>query len=538
MVRSTSLLLVLVALSATSKETDLSVALEDGLTSAIPGQIVTTTITVSNAGPDNATGATVRDTFPPQLTGCEWTCDGTQGSTCPPKGTGNVDEPVNVPAGESLTFTVECTIDAAVSGTFENTATVDPDAGDVDPNLGDNSATDDIQMTAGIFVPAVTHAAENETVDVDVHLGRAGEPLSSTAFSLDYDEGCLDPDTDDDGVLDVTVHTPADFSVTVLFDPLDDDGEIDVSVAEVSPPIAVLDNAALLSVTFTPICDVAPNAEVDVPMAFSSDPPATFGNDTGQDVLGVQRDGVVRIWPGPRGDCNGNGRRASADIDAVSLEVFDGGGGPHKWFNAKKPPFPGSPVGCDANRSKLIAAADVTCANELLTHPDCGGAGESLTTPWAPPWLEVGLATENEMTWIRARLSSNGHAVGSLAFSLDLDGASPATVDADGDGRPDHLRFPNGVPGLARVAFDAGDADGELDVLLADLRRSPLGEGVLVEIGVPAELTGLRFSAWPSPSFGSVTGADVDGVTTVEGTVLFVDGFESGDTSAWSATVP
>ncbi len=52
--------------------------------------------------------------------------------------------------------------------------------------------------------------------------------------------------------------------------------------------------------------------------------------------------------------------------------------------------------------------------SELLTNPDCGGVGESLTTPWAPPWLEVGLATENEMTWIRARLSSNGHAVESL----------------------------------------------------------------------------------------------------------------------------
>ena len=60
--------------SATDSDTltpqaDLAITKTDGVTTATPGGSVTYTITASNAGPSNASGATVADTFPAALTG-------------------------------------------------------------------------------------------------------------------------------------------------------------------------------------------------------------------------------------------------------------------------------------------------------------------------------------------------------------------------------------------------------------------------------------------------------------------------------------
>ena len=58
---------------------DLAIAKTDGQASAVPGQDVTYTITVSNAGPSAAI-ALVVDTFPASLTGITWNCVGSGGS--------------------------------------------------------------------------------------------------------------------------------------------------------------------------------------------------------------------------------------------------------------------------------------------------------------------------------------------------------------------------------------------------------------------------------------------------------------------------
>jgi len=68
---------------------------------------VTYTITASNAGPNNDTGATVADTFPASLT-CTWTCVGAGGGTCTASGSGNINDTVNLPAGGSVTYTDDC----------------------------------------------------------------------------------------------------------------------------------------------------------------------------------------------------------------------------------------------------------------------------------------------------------------------------------------------------------------------------------------------------------------------------------------------
>jgi uncharacterized repeat protein (TIGR01451 family) len=138
--------------SATDSDTltaqaDLSITKTDGVTSATPGGSVTYTITASNAGPSNATGATVADTFPASLT-CTWTCVGAGGGTCTASGSGNIADTVNLPAGGSTTHTASCTVSASASGTLSNTATVAAPGGVTDPTPGNNSATDTDTLTA------------------------------------------------------------------------------------------------------------------------------------------------------------------------------------------------------------------------------------------------------------------------------------------------------------------------------------------------------------------------------------------------------
>ena len=137
--------------SATDSDTiiaqaDLSITKTDGVTTAVPGQSVTYTITASNpAGSLAVPSGTVTDTFPATLT-CTWTCVGAGGGTCTAAGSGNINNTVNLPPGGSVTYTATCSIAASATGTLSNTATVSGGAVP-DPNPGNNSATDTDTLT-------------------------------------------------------------------------------------------------------------------------------------------------------------------------------------------------------------------------------------------------------------------------------------------------------------------------------------------------------------------------------------------------------
>ena len=142
--------------SATDTDTltpqaDLSITKTDGVATVVAGGSTIYTITASNAGPSNAPGSTVADTFPASLT-CTWTCAGAGGGTCTPAGSGNINQVVNLPAGGSTTFTATCNISAAATGSIVNTATVAAAAGVTDTNPANNSATDtDTVLPPGVL---------------------------------------------------------------------------------------------------------------------------------------------------------------------------------------------------------------------------------------------------------------------------------------------------------------------------------------------------------------------------------------------------
>jgi len=126
---------------------DLSITNSDGADDAIPGGPVTYTITAANAGPNDAAGSTVIDTFPAALS-CSWTCSGSNGGTCSASGSGDIFDAVDLPDGASVTYTATCGVAATASGSLANTASVTGPSGISDPNGADNSATDSDSLTA------------------------------------------------------------------------------------------------------------------------------------------------------------------------------------------------------------------------------------------------------------------------------------------------------------------------------------------------------------------------------------------------------
>lgn len=124
------------------RQSDLAITKTDGATSAVPGTPISYSIVVSNAGPSDASGATVTDTFAGTLNACTWTCVAAGGGSCTAAGSGNIADTINLPVSATASYTASCDISESATGSLVNTATVAAASGATDPVLGDNTATD------------------------------------------------------------------------------------------------------------------------------------------------------------------------------------------------------------------------------------------------------------------------------------------------------------------------------------------------------------------------------------------------------------
>ncbi len=167
--------------AAALPEVDLAITKDDGLTIVTAGESTTYTVTVTNVGPDAATGATVSDVFPPSLT-CSWTCVAAGGASCTAGPVaGDINDTVSLPPGDSVTYTAVCGVDGGASGILSNTATVSEPPATNDPAPGNNTDTD----TTTVNRPPVAVCQ-----DVTVSAG----PECTAAASVDG--GSFDPDSD------------------------------------------------------------------------------------------------------------------------------------------------------------------------------------------------------------------------------------------------------------------------------------------------------------------------------------------------------
>jgi uncharacterized repeat protein (TIGR01451 family) len=138
-------------------QADLSITKTDGTSTYTPGSTLVYTVTVSNAGPADVSGATVTDILPASISAANWTCAATGAATCPPSGSGSINASVDLPAGSQVIFTVNATVSATATGDLTNTATITAPADVTDPNLANNVATD-----------TDTSSVSSDTVDLAV----------------------------------------------------------------------------------------------------------------------------------------------------------------------------------------------------------------------------------------------------------------------------------------------------------------------------------------------------------------------------------
>ncbi|MEO8357149.1 MAG: SdrD B-like domain-containing protein [Chloroflexota bacterium] len=152
---------------------DLSITKTDNQTNVTPGTQIRYTITVSNAGPEAVTGATVTDLFPTRspLSGTiNWTCTTTGGASCGGTGTGsgNINRSVDLPVGSTVTFmTTSGSVASNATGFLTNTASVST-VGVLDPDLSNNTATD-IDTIAGTSNLGVTQTDNISVISAGGH---------------------------------------------------------------------------------------------------------------------------------------------------------------------------------------------------------------------------------------------------------------------------------------------------------------------------------------------------------------------------------
>ncbi len=128
------------------QRTDLEMTKSDGLGSSVPGRTITYTIRARNLGTLIGQGR-LQDTLPAALSNASWSCSGTGGATCAAAaGSGGLDQPIRIPAGGQLTYTLGATIASSAVGTLSNTARVVPGAYE-DSNPANDTATDTNVMT-------------------------------------------------------------------------------------------------------------------------------------------------------------------------------------------------------------------------------------------------------------------------------------------------------------------------------------------------------------------------------------------------------
>lgn len=374
------------------------------------------------------------------------------------------------------------------------------------------------------------NTVESAVISVPIQLAPEGLSLAGVSFALDYDPTCLNPDRDNDGVLDrVVLNVPADFETNVFFDPSNIDGEISIAVFDFTQPFSALGTADIATVDFFVDCPAAvPFLQTNI--RFGDNPPPSFSDLAGQDVEGTTAQGSVRVWDGIAGDCNVNGQVTIADVISVGREVGDDDG--DVFTDAPNDEFFGSPQGCDANGNELITVADAICAHLLSIEQPCSPL--RLAAAQQAQW-HVETQHADDILWLQFELIQPAAGVAGVSFDLnfDLNEFDSSLFDLDRDGVPDYVRWPQGEPNIEQLTWTESETTGRLQGLLLNTAsgsgQTPanLPEQLVLEVGFPtAQIPeeGIRLGE-RGVSFSSALGQDVHGFFSM-GDVIFQDHFE------------
>jgi uncharacterized repeat protein (TIGR01451 family) len=564
---------------------DLAISKTDGAANEVPGTSVTYTIVASNpAGGSHVIGATVADTFPGSITGVTWTCAATgTGSSCPASGSGNLNQTVNIGTGGNVTFNATGTIDPGATGTLANTATLTAPGGFTDPNGTNNTDTDtDTLVPTGNLAISKTDGAANEVPGTAVTYtivasNPAGGSLSAGATVVDSFPASIT------GVTWSCV--PAGVGTLCTANGV---GDLNQSV-DIGPGG---------SVTFTASGTIAPEATgslantatLTAPAGFT-DPSSANNTATDTDTLAptadlavTKTDGAVSEVPGTTVTYTivaSNLAGPSTAVGATVVDTFPASVSAVGWTCVASGVGSSCPANGNGNLNQTVdigAGGNVTFTATGTIAASALGSLTNTATVNAPAGFTDPAGANNAATdtdvlladfgdapdpGYPTLLASNGarHAPGSglaLGAAVDWEADGQPAVGATGDGSDDDgVVQQNGLErGRATdftvTATQAGrlsawfdwNADGDWnDVGEQTVSDQLLAAGTnTVTVSVPANATvGLshaRFRLATATGLAA-TGAASDG--EVEDYQVRVgphaDGFETGNTGRWDATV-
>ena len=485
-----------------SPQADLAITKTDGVTSVAPGGSVTYTITATNAGPSNATGATVADTFPASET-CTWTCSGAGGGTCTASGSGNINGLVNLPSGGSATYTASCTVSGAATGTVSNTATVTAPGGVTDPTPGNNSATDTdtIALAADLSITAtdgVTTATPGLGVTYTIVASNAGPsnatgatvadtfPASETCTWTCTAAGGASCAASGSGNIGQSVNLPSGGSVTFV---------------------------AACSIAASATGSLSNTATVTAPVSIND---ATPGNNSATDTDTLVPSAVLTVTAS-----DGHTYARYGQTLNYLLKVSNAG------------PSYASDIGVSETLSADFAAAGAhwTCIG--------GGAGASCTASGTGPLIDSNavIPPSRSLTWLVSVSTlvnpANGFADNLFQVTTAADGASP------------FLRLDTDFFVIFRDGFESGFGDGTGDIVSPIIGgqapvltqvASPLAAGQSLAFALPAQAGTLAVDTLASAHAIDGTGFRVERLNlgaTPQLRVVAIDVLGAERTSAW-----
>ena len=169
-------------------QVDLTVTKTDGQTYYVADSTLNYTITFTNNGPADITGAVVSDTMPIQMDSWTWTCaSATAAPTAPPVTPADYgcdggtaapfSDTIDLPYGASLTYTVAAHVLATATNNLVNTAVIAPPAGTSETNTDNNTDTDS-DLPASLTIEKDDHVdliAPNTVLTYEVIITNSGD---------------------------------------------------------------------------------------------------------------------------------------------------------------------------------------------------------------------------------------------------------------------------------------------------------------------------------------------------------------------------
>ena len=541
--------------------TDLAITKDDGSPTAVPGLPVTYTITVTNVGPVPVKHATVFDDFP-SLADVTWTCVATGTGSCTAAGVGPIDDPVNLGVGDTVTYTATGNVAPDATGTLDNTAYVY--LGNV-PDLvpANNQATDSDLLTpvADLVVSkddGLADATLGETVTYTIVVANPGpSDALGCAVADTFPVVLLNPSWTCTGAgggtctaagtgnIADTADLPAGGSVTYVASATVDfaapAGPID-NTATVSPAVDVTDpdplNNTDTDTTVIVMADLSVTKDDGVTQVAPGDP-VTYTivatNNGPNDVVGARvADAFVAELLNVTWTCVGSGggvcTAAGAGNIADIVTLPNGGTVTYTVDATVDPNARGVMV---QGRPSLVNTA-LVFSNVDVADPILGNNAATDVDTIALSDVDLAVTKTDGSCYVLPG--------GTTTYTITVTNAGPApAVDAIVTDT-----FPADVSSVAWSCVASGGgsctANGQGDIN-DTVTVPPFGTLVYSAIATVDAMAGgyLINTATVDPAAG-ITDLDLTNNSSTDSDALelpvFCDGFESGNTDAWSSVLP